>query len=165
MCGVIAVVGKFRYSEIPKALIERGRDDNGIYQDDNVQLIQTRLTITPCEIQLPFQIDRYVLLYNGEVYNWKDFGGVNEYESIIKGFEKHGYDLTGLLDGQYFILIYDKTTGDVYKFNDQFKIQSAWYVYHEDSLIIASNLRSLPNIKFKHEQHRGYGNITNARIL
>ncbi len=165
MCGIIAVIGSYRYSEIPKALIERGRDSQGIYEDEFVQLIQTRLEITPCKIDLPFQTDRYVLLFNGEIYNWQEFGGLNEFESIIKGFEKYGNDFESQLDGQFFILIYDKLTQNIVTFNDEFKINSCWYIRLDESLILASNLRSLPKIKFKEMSLNGYGNITNAKIL
>ena len=55
MCGIIACIGDYRYKEIPQALIERGRDDNGIYEDNQVQLIQTRLEITKCKVKLPYQ--------------------------------------------------------------------------------------------------------------
>jgi len=48
MCGIVAIYGDYRYKEIPNALIERGRDGQGIYQDDYVQLMQTRLEITKC---------------------------------------------------------------------------------------------------------------------
>lgn len=165
MCGILAVLGKYRFDEIPKALIERGRDSQGIYVDDNVQLIQTRLEINPCNIELPFQTERYVLLFNGEVYNWQYFKGVNEFDSIIKGFEKYGSELGKKLDWQGFILIYDKIKNKIWTFNDDFKINACYYTFEYESLILASNLRSLPNIKFKEMSLNGYGNVTTAKLL
>lgn len=165
MCGILAVIGKYRYTEIPKALIERGRDGNGIYEDEFVQLIQTRLEITPCKIELPFQTQRYVLLFNGEIYNWQSFEGLNEFDSIIKGYEKYGSELLDKLDGQFFILIYDKINQKIITFNDEFKINSCYYDYFDESLILTSNLRSLPKIKFKEMSLNGYGNVTTAKLL
>jgi asparagine synthase (glutamine-hydrolysing) len=162
MCGIICVVGKYRYKEIPKALIERGRDDNGIYEDEYVQLIQTRLEITKCDVQLPYQDDRYVLLFNGEVYNWAEFGGANEYESIIEAFCSDKMDQ---LDGQFYIIIYDKFNNTLHHYQDDFKIHTVYNTNYHHSEIYASNLRSLPQIEFNKIQHQGFGNITTAAVL
>lgn len=164
MCGILAVIGDYRYSEIPKALIERGRDGQGIYQDKNVQLIQTRLKITGGEITLPYQNDRYVLLFNGEIYNYKKFDA-NEYEAILKAFKKYKNNVAKHLDGQFAIIIYDKINNEVFFFNDDFKINCVYYTTFENSLILSSNLRSMPNMKFKSIQTCGYGNVTFAKIL
>lgn len=165
MCGIICVVGKYRYKKIPKALIERGKDDSGIYQDDYVQLIQTRLQITGGKVKLPYEWDDYVLLFNGEVYNWMDFGGSNEYESILMGVKQYGKDLGKYLDGQYYIIAYNKKDLKFYTFQDEFKIHVVYHTKYKDSDIHASNLRSLPKIEFNEIQHRGYGNITKQRVL
>jgi asparagine synthase (glutamine-hydrolysing) len=159
MCGILAVIGDYRYKEIPKALLERGRDDNGIYQDKHVQLIQTRLEITKCNIELPYQTDRYVLLFNGEIYNYKQFGD-NEYEAIL-----NVYQYGGELDGQYAIIVYDKQTKEVTTLTDSFGIHCLYKDDYNGSRFYSSNLRSLPKIEFKEAQHRGYGNITKQRVL
>ena len=161
MCGILAVIGDYRYKEIPEALIERGRDDQGVYQDDHVQLMQTRLEITPCKVKLPFQHKGMVLLFNGEIYNWRELseevGGNNEYEVIINSFIRWGNDLHLHLDGQFYIIIYNPNNPEqkVYHFQDPFKIHTVYYDKFEGSEIYASNLRSLPEIKLKEPQHHG----------
>lgn len=165
MCGIIAVLGDYRYKEIPKALIERGRDDNGIYEDKHVQLIQTRLEITPCKVKLPYEWDDYVLLFNGEIYNWEELGGENEYQSILIGFKNHDFNLQHHLDGQFYIIIYRKSDNSLHHFQDNFKIHTVYYDRFEGSEIYSSNLRSLPQIKLKQPQHQGFGNITTAKVL
>ena len=161
MCGILAIVGDNRYKEIPEALIERGRDDNGIYEDDYVQLIQTRLEITECDIELPYQNDKYVLLFNGEIYNYKQFGS-NEYEAILNAYENARMNE---LDGQYAIIIYNKESLGINWFRDEFRIHELYEYEDENNLIIASNLRSLPEIEFNELQHRGYGNVAKQSIL
>ena len=164
MCGIIACIGDYRYKEIPQALIERGRDDNGIYEDNQVQLIQTRLEITKCKVKLPYQWGGYVLLFNGEVYNWKELGGENEYQSILMAFKKYGTNLSYYLDGQFYIIIYE-IGGTIYHFQDNFKIHTVYHIKYKGSDIYSSNIRSLPEIKFKELQHQGFGNITTAKVL
>ena len=164
MCGILAVFGDYRYKEIPLALVERGRDSQGVYQDEHCQLIQTRLEITPCDIELPYKQDGYVLLFNGEVYNWQEFGG-NEYEAIVNAFKRFGTDLHNHLDGQFRIIIYNTTTRERHHFKDDFSIHALYYIRHKGNDIYASNLRSLPMAEFKQTQPRGYGNVTTATVL
>ena len=89
MCGIIAVVGKHRYDKVPDSLIDRGVDDHGIYSDDNVQLIQTRLQITGKDVfNLPVQNDRYVILFNGEVYNYIELRKLLENNLMLCTFSR-----------------------------------------------------------------------------
>jgi asparagine synthase (glutamine-hydrolysing) len=160
MCGIIASIGEYRYKEIPEALIERGRDDSGIYQDEYVQLIQTRLHITGGKVKLPYEWNDYVLLFNGEIYNWKELGGENEYQSILMAYHRDE-NMDEVLDGQYAIIIYNKRDNECEYFLDKHRIHTLYY----DNDIYSSNLRSLPSIEFNKIQSRGYGNITKQRVL
>lgn len=161
MCGILATLGNYRYKEIPKALIERGRDAQGIYEDDFAQLIQTRLEITKCNVELPYQQDIYTLLFNGEIYNYKDFGS-NEWEAIINAFKDGRIDD---LDGQYAIIIYNKQTHNLHYYIDEFNIHALYYDEIDGNKFISSNLRSLPRIEFNKSQLRGYGNVAKQRVL
>ena len=161
MCGILAVVGKYRYTEVPKALIERGRDGNGIFENEHVQLIQTRLHITGEKKVLPFQTDKYVLLFNGEIYNYKDYANC-EYQAILNAFKQGKLKE---LDGQFAIIIYNKITNKMTIALDELRINSLVYTNHENSLIIASNIRSLPNIKIENINLKGYGNVSNSKFL
>jgi asparagine synthase (glutamine-hydrolysing) len=176
MCGILAVIGDYRYKEIPQALIERGRDANGIYEDEHVQLIQTRLQITgKDEIKLPLETDNWVLLFNGQIFNYKeinekflydvDFKYDSDFETIIHGFWKYGTDLFKLFEGQYAIFLYNKKTQEHYFFRDELAIRTVYKLEYEGSTIYSSNLRSLPEIKFEKLPTRGYGNVTNAELL
>lgn len=164
MCGIIGVFGKYRYKEIPEALRERGRDDEGIYEDDYVQLIQTRLQITGGKVKLPYEWGQYVLLFNGEIYNrnlWYDaFDCSNEYELILKMYHYYKSDFTKHIEGQYYIIIYDKQDHSFIVAQDIYKIQHAYRMNYNGSHIISSNLRSLPKLEYNKPQDRGYGNIT-----
>ena len=173
MCGILAVVGKYRYKEIPQALIERGRDAQGIYEDEHVQLIQTRLQITgKQEIPLPLEVGNWVLLFNGQIFNYKelnknflynvDFKYDSDFETIIHGFWRYGMDFVKMFEGQYAIFLYNKQTQEHYFFRDELAIRTVYKLEYEDSIIYSSNLRSLPEIKFNKFPTRGYGNVTNA---
>lgn len=176
MCGILAVVGDYRYNAIPDALLERGPDGHGMYVDDHVQLMQTRLQITgKDEIPLPLETENWVLLYNGEIYNYKilnekflskeKFLYDSDFETIIHGFWRYGQDLINLFDGQYAIFLYNKVTHEHYVFTDPLKMRCLYKLKYQDSVIYSSNERSLPEMKFNKFPTRGYGNLTNATII
>lgn len=176
MCGILAVFGDYRYKEIPEALLERGPDGHGMYVDDYCQLMQTRLKITGnMDLDLPLEWGNWVLLFNGEIYNYKElnekylydfeFRYDSDFETILYGYSKFGKDFITFLDGQYAIIIYNKATNKHYVHTDQFKIRALYRIEYEGSIIYASNERSLPEMKFNKIPNMGYGNITNATIL
>jgi len=161
MCGILAVLGDYRYKDIPEALRERGRDSEGMYQDNYVQLMQTRLHITGGHIDLPYQQEEFVLLFNGEIYNYREFAH-NEYKAIVEAYKS---DRMNKLDGQYAIIIYNKNTHLIDVYLDELRIHSLYKGEYNGSIIYSSNLRSLPKIEFNEIQHRGYGNITKQEVL
>ena len=87
------------------SLQHRGPDDKGIFIDRNIGLGHRRLSILDVSAagHQPFFSDngRFVLTYNGEIYNYKEFyseltrNGFNiktnsDTEVLIKLFELHG---------------------------------------------------------------------------
>ena len=83
MCGIVGVIakdeiGKANFSHLEnavQALYHRGPDANGIFTHKNVGLGHARLSIldTSEGATQPFtsENDRYVISFNGEIYNFK----------------------------------------------------------------------------------------------
>lgn len=175
MCGILAVIGKYRYKEIPESLKNRGVDSNGIYEDDNVQLFQTRLQITGSDyIDIPIETDRYILLFNGEIYNYKElnkelndfnFKYDSDFETALYSYIKWGISFTDKLNGQYAIFIWDKLEKKQSVFFDDLRIKTLYKREYDNSIIYSSNIKSFPEIKFKKINNTGYGNISDAILL
>lgn len=175
MCGILAIVGKHKYDSIPRGLTERGIDDSGIYKEDGVQLIQTRLQITGFNrTDLPLRYDKYVLLFNGEIYNYLElnkelsefeFKYDSDFETILYSYIKWGDSFIDRLDGQYAIFIWNIETKEHKIFIDPFKIKSLYSIDYDNSVIYSSNIRSLKGITFDKLNITGYGNVSNARLL
>ena len=175
MCGILASVGEYRFEGIPEALLDRGIDDAGEYVDSDIQLMQTRLQITGGDkIALPLQHEEYVLLFNGEIYNYKElnknltefqFKYDSDFETALYGFIKWGDSFVDRLDGQYAIFIWNKLSKTHHIFTDPFKIKSVYKIEHEGSVIYSSNLLSMPHLSFQETFATGYGNVSNAKIL
>src|SRR4051812_36471644 len=83
MCGIVGILGALpdlreNIIAASKALHHRGPDDSDVWLDDNEQIAlgHTRLSIldlTPAGHQpMTSQDGRYVIAFNGEIYNHKD---------------------------------------------------------------------------------------------
>src|SRR5688572_32872777 len=94
MCGIAGKVNllgeKVLESDIKKMtdlIVHRGPDDEGQWVDDNVGLGNRRLSIidlsTDGHMPMMYGRNRYVITYNGEVYNF----GSERKKLIRKGFK------------------------------------------------------------------------------
>src|SRR3989338_7677612 len=132
MCGIFGVLRYQPHVPISRDLLEasakrlshRGPDNLSIFQDDHVGLAHTRLSLldlSPSSNQ-PFwdQSQRYALVYNGEIYNFKEirqdlqnkevrFHTTGDTEVVLEGFLKYGCEeLLKRLDGMFSFAVYDR---------------------------------------------------------
>lgn len=128
MCGIAGFLGKDRdaaakYSARAGNLLRhRGPDDNGIYADDDVTLTQTRLSILELtdlgHQPMPSSCGRYVIVYNGEIYNHLElrkkfledhpFRGHSDTETIIELFRARRENMLPDMVGMWSLIIWDK---------------------------------------------------------
>ena len=88
MCGIAGIVGLNIESSIPKiaiqkmtdAIAHRGPNSQGFWDDTNCYFGHRRLSIIDLSEagNQPFvsQDGRYVLIYNGELYNYKELKSI-----------------------------------------------------------------------------------------
>ena len=102
-----------------KSLGHRGPDASGVFAEDRAGLGHTRLSIldTSKSANQPMHSHegRYVISYNGEVYNFKEIARAfniiqrtgSDTEVILELFIKKGGDFVHELNGMFAIAIYD----------------------------------------------------------
>lgn len=87
----------------------RGPDDMNVFNYSGYTFVHNVLSITGEKTLQPFieESKRIVCLYNGEIYNYKEFN--KEYKSdgecIIPMYLKHGHEYASHLDGEFAIVI------------------------------------------------------------
>jgi asparagine synthase (glutamine-hydrolysing) len=77
MCGIAGIIGTeistVTINNMIRALKRRGPDGDGYYQENDVTLIHTRLSILDLSDNgaqpMSSSDGRYTIVYNGEVYN------------------------------------------------------------------------------------------------
>ena len=98
---------------------------------------------------------RYVMVYNGEVYNFKEVSKTKERnwktssdsEVILEAFVVWGIDFVHQLNGMFAIAIYDKKEDKLFLFRDRMGIKPLYYFYNKKDLIFSSELKAIRAIK------------------
>ena len=173
MCGVagtFSVNGFFSEHDIhamTDALAHRGPDAAGYFNDNAVHLGHRRLSIidlsTRSNQPMLSQNQRYIMVYNGEVYNYNEIAiqlqsnkipgeeivlktSVDS-EVVLEAFAKYGVDFVKFLNGMFLIAIYDKVTQELYIFRDRIGIKPLFYYWDGKNFAFASELKSLLKIE------------------
>ena len=132
----------------------RGPDDMNVFNYSGYTFIHNVLSITGEKTLQPFieESKRIVCLYNGEIYNYKEFN--KEYKSdgecIIPMYLKHGHEYASHLDGEFAIVIINFETNELLLSSDIFGTKPMYYAFESDGRMgIASYKSCLINIGLK----------------
>lgn len=165
MCGIIGWLGDGIDPELAlrmrDTLSHRGPDDAGYWYDKNeaVWLGQRRLSIIDLTVQghQPMQsgCGRYVLTYNGEIYNFKDlrqaleqkghaFRGESDTEVLLHACMEWGVEIAvKKLEGMFAFGFYDRVEKMLWLVRDPMGIKPLYYAHTERRIAFASELTPL----------------------
>jgi asparagine synthase (glutamine-hydrolysing) len=163
MCGLCGLIGEQHQAQIEAAtqkIAHRGPDDMGIFSDEHISLGHRRLSIQDLsENGHQPMVDasgRYVLVFNGEVYNHMDiraklvnrfeFKSHSDTETILYGFIAFGTELFNMLNGIFAFSIYDKETSELTLVRDQFGVKPVYYSAGPSFFYFASESKSFVNL-------------------
>lgn len=165
MCGVLGVAaarGKLdsswtgRSASAIQTLSHRGPDGQGTYRDETVLFGHTRLSIldlSPAGSQPMRSPDgRFVITYNGEVYNFrelaKEYGlehlrSGSDTEVVLNLFERLGVEALPKLNGMFAFACYDSATAELWLIRDRLGIKPLYYRLENDRLVFASEIKGI----------------------
>jgi asparagine synthase (glutamine-hydrolysing) len=169
MCGLLYTnkhnINIKQFINALESMSHRGPDSmNHLIINDNIKLGHTRLKVIDIDNRSnqPFwsQNKRYVMLYNGEIYNYKELA--KEYnittktssdtEILLELYSILGYQMLKKLNGMFSIVIYDKKNNDLFVARDRLGIKPLYYSIINNEIIISSEiaaiLKLLDTIKF-----------------
>lgn len=136
----------------------RGPDGSGFYVDDDISLGHNLLAITntPAEGRQPFfsPDKNYVLVYNGEIYNYKElkteleskgcrFSTQGDTEVLLYGLMEEGIDFMEKLDGMFAFAFLDKKAEKLYLARDRMGIKPIYYYFKNGKLIFSSEQKGI----------------------
>jgi len=166
MCGITGIFafnenGKRHLQKINAAtrtLTKRGPDGEGFFLHKNIALGHRRLSIidTSTAAAQPFtdQSERYTIIFNGEIFNYKQlrnqleakgiqFKSQSDTEVLLQLFIVYKEKCLEQLDGEFAFAIYDKSTDELFLARDRFGIKPLYYHIDAERFTFASEIKAL----------------------
>ena len=147
MCGILALVGT-PWQHAAKAALRplepRGPDATNLWSREDALIGHTRLSVIDLEGGAqPMASDdgRYVLAYNGELYNFRALRGElearghrfvtrSDTEVLLRGFIEWGRGVLGRLDGMFAFALWDTVERRLFAARDRLGIKPLFYSSH-----------------------------------
>ena len=163
MCGFVGFTTKLEnkkevLGKMMDRIIHRGPDMAGDYIDDTVALGFRRLSILDLSEAgrqpMTSPDGRYVITFNGEIYNFKDikaelielghtFLSECDTEALLHGYMEYGEDVIYKLRGMFAFVIWDRQKRRAFGARDFFGIKPFYYTTGMDgSFIFGSEIKS-----------------------
>ncbi len=162
MCGITGIIGNFEidFERFNNSLKHRGPDAGGIFESKSKRLKigHRRLSILDLSnhANQPMfsECGRYVIVFNGEVYNFKDLKAEynlicktsSDTEVLLQLYIKLGSKMVGLLNGMFAFAIYDNIDETLFITRDQVGIKPLFYYWDGLNFAFSSELKSFKYI-------------------
>lgn len=158
MCGIVGFNNQKNevLQNMLNSIHHRGPDDQGIYEDENFSLGHVRLSILDLSSlgHQPITFEELVMVYNGEVYNFKEirdeleefgyqFSSQSDSEVILKAYHRWGIKAVDKFIGMFAIAIYDTKLQTITLIRDRVGVKPLYYYFDKDDFIFASELKPI----------------------
>lgn len=164
MCGITGFFNKSVLPEMKERLQEatnaqrhRGPDATGYFfsKDERVGLGHNRLSIIDIteRSNQPFYSEdgRYVIIYNGEVYNFREIKEnlqletrtTSDTEVILQAFIRQGPEFVHQLKGMFSFAIFDQVAAKMFLFRDRLGVKPLHIFQDEEHVFFSSELKAL----------------------
>lgn len=164
MCGITLIYNTDKQAidanileRMTETLIHRGPDGNGIFIKDFAGLGHTRLSIVDIDSgaqPMRSNDDRYVISYNGEIYNYTElrqnlihdncvFNNNSDTEVILALYQRHGAKCVEQLRGMFCFAILDTHTNSLFIARDRLGIKPLFYHWDGTTLLAASEIKAI----------------------
>lgn len=172
MCGICGYIGPKKLEEdqlwkMNNTMYHRGPDDGGVWQYNNrgveIGLAQRRLSILDLSAlghqPMLSEDGRYVVVYNGEIYNFKEirrtlerqgyhFRSNCDTEVILYAYAEWGSDMFTRFNGMFAIALYDKEENRLILARDRIGKKPLYYYAEQGHFVFASELKPIMQYPF-----------------
>jgi asparagine synthase (glutamine-hydrolysing) len=163
MCGIAGIFDRERRPDrealerMLAALEHRGPDGSGTFLEGHVALGNRRLAIidlSPAGRQPMHFADRYVVTYNGEIYNYPElrrelerlgssFSSGSDTEVLLGAYAHWGPECLSRLNGMFAFSIYDRVDQNIFCARDRLGVKPFNYTWKGGRFAFASEPKAL----------------------
>ena len=167
MCGIYLTNIPIYSKEVEQKLEKirfRGPDNLGVVRKGNISLGHLRLSILDLEERSnqPFTFEHLTLVYNGELYNFKEvknsliqegysFETTSDTEVLLKGYHAWGEKILDRINGMFAFAVYDENKKTVFIARDRLGVKPLYYSWRNGKLELCSQLAPLNKSKLDQE--------------
>ncbi|WP_290798006.1 asparagine synthase (glutamine-hydrolyzing) [Flavihumibacter sp. UBA7668] len=168
MCGIAGIITEVAASDadrqfhainlMAEALAHRGPDGAGFWEDDSARVFfgHRRLSVidlSPGAAQPMHYAGRFTILYNGEIYNYKElrtdllhrgytFQTESDTEVILAAYQEFGADCVKQLDGMFAFAIWDAVQSELFLARDRMGEKPLFFCWQGGRLLFASEMKA-----------------------
>lgn len=162
MCGIHGIIttneqnAKSSLDYMVAESQHRGPDTQGVFTNGQANLGHNRLKILDLSYRgdQPMQKGKYVLTFNGEIYNYKSiredlkqkghkFYSETDTEVLLEAYTQWGKNCLDKFNGMFSFAIYDLKKGEVFAARDRLGIKPFYYYQDEENFIFSSKVQSI----------------------
>ena len=166
MCGINGILNLQSQKKVEERVLtkmrdvleHRGPDHKGLFIENNIGFGHRRLSILDISSDghQPFisENGRFVMVFNGEIYNFKDFYSElkakgfeqkthSDTEVLIQLFQLHGLKMLNRLNGMFAFAIWDKLDKKLILVRDRMGVKPLYYSFFNESFYFASEEKAL----------------------
>lgn len=165
MCGIAGIInidGQPVSSTVLNKMVDsikhRGPDGNGFYTNKNIGFGHCRLSIIDLSSSgsqpMVSNNNRFVLTYNGEIYNFKElrlelenlghkFHSKTDSEVVLNAWVEWGEKSILKFNGMFAFAIWDKKKQNIFLVRDRYGIKPLYYAKWGDIILFASEQKAI----------------------
>ncbi len=151
-------VSPFEIKAMANAIAHRGPDGEGHWVEENVALGHRRLSIIDLSNAAHQPMlsgdNRFVISYNGEVYNFKElrieleykghsFQSRSDTEVVLKAFIEWGTDCIKKFNGMFAFAIWDRENKVLTLARDRYGIKPLYYTINNGNFLFGSEIKAI----------------------
>ena len=163
MCAIAGILGlqadRETLDQMRQTMLRRGPDGNGCYVNEDCALLHCRLAIIdPAGGSQPMALlwgaERYVLVYNGELYNTAEirqelerwghhFLGHSDTEVVLHAYARWGEKCVERFNGIFAMAVWEERSRRLFLARDRIGVKPLFYTEQAGGLIFASEIKTL----------------------
>ncbi len=169
MCGIAGIISKnnpfdlqVAASQMAKSLELRGPDHSQVEIINNIALVHTRLAIQDLspngEQPMTSHSTRYIIAFNGEIYNFLqlrkvleesaiNFKGGSDTEVMLAAFELYGIEKAlSLFEGMFAFVLIDQQEQKIHLCRDRLGEKPLYFAWQNNTFAWGSELKALKTL-------------------
>jgi len=164
MCGLFGVISSNESvpdpdKDVLTSIMHRGPDSQSLRKFSNLLFGHVRLSILDrselANQPLTSKCGRYTIVYNGEVYNYKELSTLHnlnnlkttsDTEVVLELFAKFGVDSFNFLNGMFALAIYDSHEHKVFLARDRLGIKPLFITQSKKGIYFGSEIKVLEKL-------------------